>query len=88
MKTGDQIKVFLPGESPWAEVLEINGPLVKAKIINKLFHEHPLDKQREFTGEHFETAEPLPKLHNFKKGDELWFEAKGPRNTWEPTTVQ
>lgn len=87
MEVGEHIKVFLPGESPWAEVMEVNGPLVKARIANKLFHEFTLDDQREFTGEHFDTAEPLPILHDFKQNDEVWFERCGEPECWQPVTV-
>lgn len=90
MEIGQNIKVFLPGESPWAEVLEINGPLVKARIANKLFHEYSLEQQRQWTGENFDTAEPLKKLHNFKQDDEVWFEQRdyGDFKCWEPVVRQ
>ena len=87
MEIGDHFKVFLPGESPWAEVLAINGPLVQGRIANKLFHEFAPDDQREFTGEHFDTADPLPKLHDHKQGDVLWFERRGEPECWQPITV-
>ena len=83
MQIGEHIKVHLPDENPWAEVLAINGPLVQARIANKLFHEHPLNEQREFTGEHFDTADPLPKMHDHKQGDVLWFE-RGEFDLWQP----
>lgn len=85
---GSHIKVYLPGESPWAEVLEVNGPLVKARIVNKLFREYSREEQRGWTGDNFGTPEPLPELHTFKKGDELWFERQGKFNNWQPVSRQ
>ncbi len=36
MKNGDQIKVHLPGEWPWAEVVEIIDPyFIRAKLLNE-----------------------------------------------------
>jgi hypothetical protein len=85
---GGFIKVFLPGESPWAEVLKINGPLVMARIANKLFTELSRADQAEFTGQAFGTAAPLPKLHNFKENDEVWFERRGEPAVWQPVDLQ
>lgn len=82
-KIGDTIKVFLPGESPWAEIVEVDEAMVKARIINKLFTEYSGEEQAEFTGREFGTAEPLAKLHDFKQGDEVWFE-KGKFDEWVP----
>ena len=84
MQIGDMIKVFLPGESPWAEVIEINEPLFKGRIANRLFHEMSFESQGEFTGDNFGTADPLPKLHDFKQDDEVWFERQGKHQSWEP----
>lgn len=87
MAIGDQIKVFLPGESPWAEVVEEADGMVKGRILNKLFHEHTPEQQAEFTGREFGTAEPLKKLYDFKQGDEVWFE-RGEHNEWVPAPNQ
>lgn len=67
-KVGDVYKVFLPGESPWAECVRVNADDTwEGKILNKLFHEHTADAQNAFLAETFGTAEPLPKLHDFKQ---------------------
>ena len=87
MVIGDCIKVFLPGESPWAEVIQISEDMVKAKIVNTLFHEHTKEQQAEFTSDNFDTAEPLPRLHNFKQGEEIWFE-RGEFGEWVPVANQ
>ncbi len=79
----DYEKVHLPGENPYVEVLERTDTMIKGRIANKLFPEYSGDEQAEFTGQHFGTAEPLPALHSFKRGDEVWFE-RGEFGEWEP----
>lgn len=69
---GECAKVFLPGESPWAECVKVNedGTWL-GRIANKLFHEWNEDEQRQFLGEHFDNSKRLlPKLHAFTQ-DEL-----------------
>ncbi len=78
---GDTIKVFLPGESPWAEITEETDDKVKARIINKLFSEHSEHEQARFMKREFGEVKPLPKLHSFKQGDEAWFR-KGEFGEW------
>ena len=72
---GDTIKVFLPGESPWATITEVDCGdrlRVKARIVNKLFHEHSEHEQARFMKGNFGSVEPLPRLHDYKQGDEVW----------------
>ena len=67
------VKVHLPGESLWAEVLnEVEGR-IKARILNRPFHTWEIEAQREWTGSNFGTAAPLPKMHDHRQGDDLWF---------------
>lgn len=87
MSIGDQAKVYLPGESPYVEVVEETGSMMKGRILNKLFTQYSAEDQAEFTGREFGTAEPLPRLHDFKQGDELWFE-KGDYGEWVPVADQ
>ncbi len=84
---GDTTKVFLRGESPWAKVTEVHGEMVKVRIINKLFFEYSPEVQAEWTLDEFDKAAPLPRLHNYKKGDELWCE-KGEFGEWVPAKNQ
>lgn len=83
VKVGEFVKVWLPGETPWAEVIASGPGIFKGRIANKLFNEYSEEEQRQFTGQHFGTAAPLPRLHSHKEGDELWFEP-GDMNTWVP----
>ncbi len=80
---GDNIKVHLPGESPWARILELAPGKVKAKIINRLFHQHSEHVQAQFMKREFGSVRPLELLHDYKQGDELWFE-KDEFNEWVP----
>lgn len=82
-KIGDTVKVFLPGERPWAEIIEIDDSRIKARLITKFFHEFSEHEQAQWMNQHFGTVEPLPKLHDYKQGDELWF-CKNERDEWVP----
>ena len=84
---GDNIKVHLPGESPWAEIIEEREDSVKGRIVNKLFHEHSEHEQAQFMKREFDDVQPLEKLHDYKQGDELWFEL-GEYGEWVPQTVE
>lgn len=79
---GDFAKVVLPGERTWVEVLERDGDMMKGRLDAVL-----TDEERASLGsELFGVAEPLPKIHDFKAGQEVWFEivedASG--RHWEP----
>lgn len=83
MKLGEDIKVHLPGESPWTIVLEIKDGRFKGKINNKMFHEMCEFDQAWFMKQTFGTVEHLENLHGIKQGDELWFE-KNEYDCWVP----
>ena len=85
MEIGDSVKVFLPGESPWTEVIDIVGPTFKGRIDNVLIHDYPADQQRAFLEREFCTADGLPVLHDFHFGDEVWFERRD--ECWQPVVV-
>ncbi len=83
---GDTIKVLLPGERPWVEVIEETDGQMKGRILNKLYHEFSEHEQAQFMKREWGSVEPLPQLHSFKKGDEVWF-GKNQRNEWTPNMV-
>ena len=72
---GENIKVLLPGERPWVEVIEESNGRIKGRILNKLYAEYSEHEQAQFMKREWGSVEPLPKLHDFKKNDEVWFEA-------------
>jgi len=77
------IKVLLPGERPWVEVIEEVVDRFKGRIINKLFHEYSEHEQARFMKREWGGVSPLESLHSFKQGDELWFEVgDGNRTGW------
>ena len=78
---GDTIKVHLPGEAPWAEVVEEASGMVKARIVNKLLHDYSEHEQAGFMQREFGCVTPLECLHAFKKGDEVWFK-KDSHDEW------
>lgn len=73
-KHANYVKVLLPGERPWVEVLDERDGKIRGKITNKLYAEYSEHEQAQFMKREWGSIEPLPKLHDFKKGDELWFE--------------
>ncbi len=82
IKLGQNVKVHLPGEAPWAEIVEIR---IKGRIVNKLFHEHSEHEQAQFMKREFGDVQPLEQSHKFKQGDEVWFE-KDEHGQWEAVT--
>lgn len=71
---GQSIKVLLPGERPWVQVIEEADDKFKGKIINTLFRELSEHEQARFMKRETGEVQQLPELHSFKKGDEVWFE--------------
>ncbi len=77
------VKVLLPGERPWIEFLDRSQDRIKGRITNKLWPEFSEHEQAQVMNRDFGTVEKLPVLHNYKKGDELWFEqGTGNREGW------
>lgn len=70
---GEYAKVYLPGESPWAMVLEHTEKGFMGRIDNNLFGSMDDFTRARFTKEHFDSVEPLPRLHNYKRGDIVHF---------------
>ena len=71
---GENIKVLLPGERPWVKIIEGGIDRFKGKIINTLFHELSEHEQARFMKRETGSVCPLPQLHHFRAGDEIWFE--------------
>lgn len=81
---GDYVKVLLPGELPWVEVLEQKGRTFLGRIDNKLFAEYSDEERAAVFGYGAEDMEPLPRLHNYKQNDELWFVRNSDNTSWIP----
>ncbi len=87
IKIGDNIKVHLKGESPWVKVLSMTENDFLGSIINKLFHEYSEHEQAQVMKRNWGEIGKLPKLHNYKQGDEVIFIWKSVNNeygNWEP----
>lgn len=81
---GEVEQMGLPGERPWGEVLaRFQDGTAKLRIVSLLFHQRPTDEQAAFTAGAFEAVEPLPRLHEFRQGDELLCR-KDDRGLWCP----
>ena len=85
MDIGDSVKVWLPGETPWVEVIVISDQLMKGRIDNVLFHDYPRELQDEFMLDNCINGAVLPKLHDYKLNDELWFERRD--DCWQPVVT-
>ena len=72
-EVGKTVKVHLPGESPWAEVLEITEKGFLGRIDNKLFSEYSEFEQAQWMNDTWNTVESLPVLHDYKFNDEVNF---------------
>ena len=79
------VKVWLPGETPWAEVvrpLPDGGFLLR--IANTLVGESA-EMRKELAREWFTSDEPLPKLHDYKFGELIACRrVKGRNNLYVP----
>ncbi len=71
---GETVKVLLPGERPWVKVIGASEGWIKGRIINKLFHEYSEHEQARAMKRDWDSVDPLPKSHDYKQGDEVWFE--------------
>lgn len=74
VQIGDDVKVHLPGESPWAEVVAIHEDgTFDGRIENRLFAQMSEHEQAQFLKREFSTVAPLPKLHDHKQDDVIRF---------------
>lgn len=73
-KVGESLKVWLPGESPWAECTAIypDGSW-DGRINNKLIAEYSDTERARFFKDSFGTTRSPPKLHDFKQGQVVRF---------------
>jgi len=67
------IKVSLPGESPWAQVVEVYDNTFKARIDNKTVAERSEFERRSISKAFTGDSRPLPKLHDYKYNDIVEF---------------
>ena len=75
---GEAAKVWLPGESPWAECVAIHDDgSWEGRILNRLVAEMG-QHEREDLAEHFwgSGAAALPSLHDFRQGQIVRFRLK------------
>ena len=77
-KIGEMAKVFLPGESPWAECLVIHEDGTwEGGIRNTLFAQRPAHERRQITDSMFGVGgDALPSLHNFKQDQVVRFKRR------------
>ena len=70
---GQEVKVWLPGEWPWAECVSQEGDGTwHGRILNQTVAESA-SVRASLSSEWFDSPEPLPKLHEFKLGDLVHF---------------
>ena len=75
-QVGDTVKVKLPGESPWAECIEVFEHAWVGRITNKLFKQYSEFERAKFTKDYFGTVIPPEPAHNLKQGDVVIFEER------------
>jgi hypothetical protein len=96
-KIGEFIKVWLPGESPWAECVSVNHDGTwEGRIANRLFAEMSDEERATIIGEmwcipiipghkpRLMTGADLPRLHDFKHGQVVRFRRSTEAPVWEP----
>ena len=86
MQIGDDVKVFLKGESPWGTVVEIEKDRIKVRIESKLFGEFSEHEQARFLKQNFDDVKPMKTLHGRVQGDEIWC-VKGEFDEWVDEAV-
>ena len=78
---GSLVKVWVPGETPWAEVVKVKDNGFIGRIDNKLAGDYTPQEWHAMNWRMFdydpedwpEEAEPLPQLHNYKYNDKVHF---------------
>lgn len=70
---GELIKVSLPGEAPWVEVISHTEEGFMGRIENKLFNELSEFEKAHFLKNEWGTVKALPKLHDYKREDIIEF---------------
>ena len=73
MKVGQLIKVHLPGEALWAEVIEIRHGKVHAKLRNESIHKQFSFGDLVILGpDNYEIVHPAHKIEGVKTAIEEW----------------
>lgn len=84
-KRGDVVKVWLPGETPYAICVEEGEGSWMGCILNKLFREYSEHEQARWLGKEWGKGfVKLPEKHQYKKFDVLEFVRNEEYGTWEP----
>lgn len=73
ISVGQYIKVRIPGETPWVEVLKVDGANFQVRIDSDLFCGLSRIEQARFTKDVFGTVKNLPLLHDYRTNDKVWF---------------
>lgn len=81
MNIGQEVKIFLKGESPWGTIIEISEEKIKVRIDSKLFFDMSEHEQAQFLNREFSDIKPIQNPHGKTQGDEIWCQ-KGEFNEW------
>ena len=73
IRVGEYKKVSLPGETPWVEVLSISDSSFIGRIDNTLYRQLSEIEKARFLKDNFNTVEPIPELHSYKRDDVIEF---------------
>ena len=74
-KVGETVKVYLRGESPWAECVALHDDgSWEGRIVNRLVAERS-EQERRDAARHagFGGDRPMPSLHNYRQGQTIRF---------------
>lgn len=70
------VKIWLPGEAPWGEVLEHGDGTIKVRISNKVAGDYSAEEWQRMLDGLFDMDRKWDgtdrRLHTFKQGDEIW----------------
>lgn len=91
MTPGDSIKVHLPGESPWAEVVTLHEDGTwDGRICNRLIPEMDDLEHARLLKETWGKGRRLPRLHPFKQNDVVRFrrEVTPDYDIWVPQVTK
>ena len=69
------VKVLLPGECVWAEILAVKSDRMTGRIDNKTSADLSPEERKQISQEWFNSEDPLPTFHNYHFNDVLeWAE--------------
>jgi hypothetical protein len=94
---GESVKVWLPGETPWAECVAVHPDGTwEGRIANRLFAEMTDEERALIVGEMWDipvipgpkprlaTVADLPRLHSYKQDQVVRFRQSTAAPVWEP----